>query len=161
MQEPIKKVAISRAKIGGEVPIIVNEVTDKCLYSGFFGTLDSARIQTITEKILGLLGKTGIEIIIIDLANVDIIDSAVIVHITKFANTLKLVGVDVIFCGITPIIAQTMITVGIELKGCRVSRDLKSAIKEVFLRQGLMLVPFSPSPAEQAQQQQQQQQQQQ
>lgn len=31
------KVAISRKKIGGEVPIVVSEITDKCLYSGFFG----------------------------------------------------------------------------------------------------------------------------
>ena len=151
MQKPIKKVAISRAKIGGESPIIIGEITDKCLYSGFFGTLDSARTQVITEKVLDLLGKTGIEIVVLDLSNVDIVDSAVTVHLVKFANTLKLVGVDIIFCGITPIVAQTMITAGVELKGYRISRDLKSAIKEVFLRQGLMLVPFSPSPAEQAQ----------
>jgi len=156
MQKPIKKVAISRAKIGGESPIIVGEITDKCLYSGFFGTLDSARTQVITEKVLDLLGKTGIEIVVLDLSNVDIVDSAVTVHLVKFANTLKLVGVDIIFCGITPIVARTMITAGVELKGYRISRDLKSAIKEVFLRQGLMLVPFSPSSAEQAQQQQQQ-----
>ena len=156
MQKPIKKVAISRAKIGGESPIIIGEITDKCLYSGFFGTLDSARTQVITEKVLDLLGKTGIEIVVLDLSNVDIVDSAVTVHLVKFANTLKLVGVDIIFCGITPIVAQTMITAGVELKGYRISRDLKSAIKEVFLRQGLMLVPFSPSSAEQAQQQQQQ-----
>lgn len=157
MQEPIKKVAISRTKIGGEPPIVVGEITDKCLYSGFFGTLDSARIQTTTEKIISLLGKTGIEIIVVDLSNVDIIDSAVVVHIMKFAATLKFIGVDVIFCGINSIVAQTMVTAGVELKGYRISRDLKSAVKEVFLRQGLMLVPFSPSLAEQAQQQQQQQ----
>ena len=35
-----QKVAIARKKIGGEVPIIVNELTDKCLYTGFFGTLE-------------------------------------------------------------------------------------------------------------------------
>ena len=156
MQEPIKKVAISRTKIGGEAPIIVSEVTEKCLYSGFFGTLDSARVQAITERVLDILEKTSIEIIIIDLANVDIIDSAVAVHLVKFANTLKIVGVDAIFCGITPTIAQTIITGGLELKVYRISRNLKTALKEVFLRQGLMLVPFSPSPAEQAQQQQQQ-----
>lgn len=137
--------------------MIVGEITDKCLYAGFFGTLDSARTQAITEKVLSLLGKTGIEIILIDLSNIDIIDSAVVVHLTKLANTLKFTGVDVIFCGINPIIAQTMVTAGVDFKGFRISRDLKSAIKEVFLRQGLMLVPFNPSIAEQAQQQQQQQ----
>ena len=66
-----QKVAIARKKIGGEVPIIVNELTDKCLYTGFFGTLDSARMKSITDKILGMLNSTGIEMVVIDLANIE------------------------------------------------------------------------------------------
>lgn len=153
---PIQKVAISRKKIGGEVPMVVAEVTDNALYTGFFGYLDSARTAAITEKILDLLRETGIQIIIFDLSNVDIIDSAAAAHFIKIGETLKFIGAEAIFCGIRPEIARSMATVGIEMKH-RVSRDFKSALKEVFLRQGLMLVPFSPSPAAQAQQQQQQQ----
>lgn len=59
---PEQKVAISRKKIVGELPIVVNEITDKCHYSGFFGTLDSSRIKAITDKVLDLMTSTGIEI---------------------------------------------------------------------------------------------------
>ena len=45
-----QQVAISRKKIGGEIPIVVNEITDKCLYTGFFGTLDSARMKAIDPE---------------------------------------------------------------------------------------------------------------
>jgi len=137
------KVAFSRKKIGGEVPIVVNQITDACLYSGFFGTLDSSRMKSITDKVLDLASGTGIEIIIIDLANVDVIDSAVVAHLVRLADTLTLVGVKVIFCGIMPHIAQIMVTSGIDLKGFIISRDLKSAIKEVFRYQGLELVKIT------------------
>ena len=138
------KVAISRKKIGGEVPLVVNEITDKCLYSGFFGTLDSARMKIITDKILDLVSTTDIDIIIIDLANVDIIDSAVATHLVRLGDTLMLIGVKVIFCGIPPVVAQTMITGSIEMKGFKITRNLKTAIKEIFMLQGLKLVPMFP-----------------
>ena len=141
---PEAKVAISRKKIGGEVPLVVNEITDRCLYSGFFGTLDSTRVKGITDKILDLVSATNIEIIIIDLANVDIIDSTVATHLVRLGDTLILVGVKVIFCGIQPTIAQTMITSGIDMKGFKISRNVKLAIKEVLAIQGLKLVPMSP-----------------
>lgn len=137
---PEAKVAISRKKLGGEVPIVVSEITDQCLYTGFFGTLDSARMKMITDKILNMLTATGIETIIIDLSNIDIIDSAVAVHLVRLGETLTLVGVQTIFCGIIPQNAQVMVTAGVQMKEFRISRDLKSAVKEVFVLQGFKLV---------------------
>jgi len=138
------KVAFSRKKIGGEVPIVVNEITESCLYSGFFGTLDSARVQRVIDKIFDLVTATGIEIIIIDLANVDVIDSAVAARLIRLGDTLSLVGIKVIFCGIMPHIAQTMVISGIDLRGFTLARNLKVAIKEVFKFQGLELVKRIP-----------------
>ncbi len=134
------KVAISRKKIAGEIPIVVNEITDKCLYSGFFGTLDSSRMKLITDKILDMLSATGIEIIIVDLSNVDIIDSAVATHLARLGETFSLVGVNTVFCGIMPQVAQVMVSVGVGMKEFTIARNLKSAIKIVFKMQGLKLV---------------------
>jgi len=139
---PNVKVAISRKKIGGEIPLVVNELTDKCLYSGFFGTLDSARMKMITDKILDMLTFTGIEIVVIDLGNVDIIDSAVASHLVRLGETFSLVGVKTVFCGIMPQAAQVMASTGIEMRGALITRNLKSAIKIVFELQGLKLVPI-------------------
>ena len=35
--DPKERAAFSRSKIGGEVPMVVNEIVDSCLYSGFYG----------------------------------------------------------------------------------------------------------------------------
>jgi len=140
-----QKVAIARKKIGGEIPIVVNELTERCLYTGFFGTLDSSRMKAITDKVLEMLGSTGIEMVVIDLGNVDIIDSAVASHLVRLGETLTLIGVETIFCGIMPPVAQIMITAGIEMRGFRISRDLKSAIRLVFDLQGIKLVKKDPA----------------
>lgn len=139
------EVAISREKIGGEVPIVVTELTDKCLYTGFFGTLDSTRMQKIIEKILELLDKSEIEIIIVDLSNIDVLDSAVAAHLIKMTQTIKLTGCRTIFCGVRPILAQTIVAVGSDVSNLIVNKNLKSALKEVFRYQGLELVPVKGS----------------
>jgi len=139
-----QKVAIARKKIGREVPIVVNELTERCLYTGFFGTLDSARMLAITDKVLDMITLTGIEIIIIDLSNIDIIDSAVASHLVRFKEILALIGVETIFCGIIPQVARIMVSSGLEMKGFRISRDLKAAVKLMFELQGIKLVKIEP-----------------
>ena len=47
-------VAVSRKQIGGEVPLIATEITDQCIYTGLFGSIDSARMAAITEKMISL-----------------------------------------------------------------------------------------------------------
>ena len=140
-----QKVAIARKKIGGEVPIVVNEITDNCLYTGFFGTIDSIRMLAITDKILDMLTSTGIDILVIDLSNIDIIDSAVASYLLRLGETLTLIGMETIFCGIMPSVAQGMITAGIEMREFRISRNLKSAVKLVFELQGIKLVKIDPT----------------
>lgn len=135
------EVAIAREKIGGEVPLIVTEIANNCLYSGFFGTLDSARMQKITERILNSLVNNEINMVIIDLSNTEILDSAVAAHLVKMAETINLTGCRTIFCGIRPIIAQTIIAIGVNVTKQLISKNLKSALKEVFRYQGLELVP--------------------
>ena len=139
-----QKVAFSRKRIGGEVPLVVNELTDKCLYTGFFGTLDSVRMKSVTDKILEMVTLSDIELTVIDLSNIDIIDSAVASHLDRVGETLKLVGVQTILCGIVPSVAQIMITTGISMSGFRIARDLKAAIRLVFELQGFKLVKIEP-----------------
>lgn len=137
-----QQVAISRRKIMGEAPIVTNEITDRCLYSGFFGTMDSARMKRVMDGVLSLAASSDNDLIIIDLSNVDVIDSAIAVQLVKLNKTLQLVGMDTIFCGIKPILAQSMVSAGVILDHIYVAKNLRRALKEVYRRQGLKLVPI-------------------
>jgi len=88
-----EKMAISRKQISTEVPMVTNEVTEQCIYTGLFGSLDSSRMNTVVSKITQLCEKREISVVIIDLGNVDALDTAVAGHLNNLGSILKLVGV--------------------------------------------------------------------
>ena len=134
-----EKMAISRKQIGSEVPMVTNEITDDCIYAGLFGSLDSLRMGLVSDKIKKIANDKEIDIVIIDLSNVEAIDTAVAGHINRLVNTLKLVGVDAILCGIKDELADTMVKAGVELDSATIVRNLKSALKVSFTMSGYTL----------------------
>ena len=136
------QVAISRRAIGGEAPIVINELTSRCLYAGFFGTLDSARMKKVIDQVMDVVQRNDNDIMIVDLSNVDVIDSAIAGHLKKLNKLLQLVGMEVLFCGIKPVVAQSMINAGVELENITVEKNLRRALGVVYKKQGLELVPI-------------------
>jgi len=141
-QDKQKEVAISRRVLGGEAPIVINEITDRCLYSGFFGTLDSVRMKKVNDAIMEVADRNDHDMMIIDLSNVEVVDSAVAANLKKLNKLLQLIGMEVIFCGFKPIVALSLISAGVELDNIQVEKNLKRAIKYSYKKQGLHLVPI-------------------
>jgi len=135
-----QKVALSRKQIGGEVPMVVTEITDYCIYSGLFGSLDSARMSMISDKITNLSNTKQISHAIIDLGNVEALDSSVAGHLLNLGNILALIGVIPIFCGVSGELAKTMVFAGIDLGQFHIERDLKSALAKSFSLSGKKIV---------------------
>lgn len=125
-------IAISRKQIGGESPIVASELFDHCIYSGFFGTIDSARMAAITNKIINMVESGDYTVSIIDLSNVEAIDSSVAKQLVQAAETLSLIGVKTIFCGIRGVIAMTMVKNGVVLGNITVKKRLKEAVHEAL-----------------------------
>lgn len=109
--------------------MVVSEITDNCLYTGLFGSLDSTRMAAVSDKLTATSERAETRHVIVDLGNVDAIDSAVANQLVRLADTLMLVGVKTIFCGIKGVIARTMVGAGITLNGYHATRDLKSALQ--------------------------------
>ena len=136
------QVAISRRVLGGEAPIVINELTSRCLYAGFYGTLDSARMKKVIDNIMETVDKSDNDLMVVDLSNVDVVDSAIAEHLKKLNKLLQLVGMEVLFCGIKPIVAQSMINAGVELENITVEKNLRRALQTVYKKQGYELVPI-------------------
>lgn len=135
-----KKVAYEEAKMGMEAPLVVSKIFDNCLYSGFFGRLDSERIKIITETILEAVELYDTDYMIIDLSNIDLIDSAIAAHLVKIGNSLRISGIEIVLCGIKGRVAQTMSVLGVELKSFEIAKDLNRALKTVYLKNGYKLM---------------------
>ncbi|MEM1122510.1 MAG: STAS domain-containing protein [Bacteroidota bacterium] len=102
--------------------------------------MDSSRMKRVIDGILHTVNNSDNDIIIIDLSNLEVIDSAIAGHLVKLNKTLQLVGMDTVFCGIKPIVAQSMVSAGVVLENIFVAKNLKRALIEVYRRQGLQLV---------------------
>lgn len=76
---------------------------------------------------------------IIDLGNIDAIDSAVSAELIRLGDTLVMIGVSPIFCGIKGLLARTMVSAGVDLGRYAVSRNFKSALKVSFIKSGFKL----------------------
>ncbi|MCG7894051.1 MAG: STAS domain-containing protein [Candidatus Thiodiazotropha taylori] len=125
-------VAMSRMQIGGEVPLLATEITDQCIYTGLFGSIDSARMAMITEKMIDLAEDKEISVAIVDLSNVEAIDSSVAGYMVRLGKTLDLVGVTAIFCGISGSLASTMVAAGLGLEEFLTTRNMKEALRVSF-----------------------------
>ena len=131
-----KNVAISRKKIDIEAPLVAAEILDNCLYTGLFGSIDSMRMSEAAETIIEKCETTDAKFLVIDLANVEAIDSAVAQNIVTLANSLLLMGVESVVCGVRSdlarVLAQTKVTFG----NLTICKNLKTAIVMVLDRQG-------------------------
>lgn len=136
------QVAISKRVLCGEAPIAVTSITDRCLYSVFFGTLDSLRIKNLINSIRKIHNHNEHNMMIIELSHVETIDDEIAASLKKLHKSLDRIGIELVYCGIKPVVAASMNSVGIALDDIIIEKNLKHAITVIYEKQGLKLVPI-------------------
>lgn len=96
------------------------------------GTLDSSRTQIIMESILNKIVEMGSKVAIFDLTGVNVVDSQVANHLIKTMTAIELIGATAIITGIRPEIAQTIVKLGISLKGIETRATLAEGLMFAF-----------------------------
>jgi rsbT co-antagonist protein RsbR len=104
------------------------------------GTLDSARTQIVTEKLLQTLVETGAEHAIIDITGVPAVDTEVAQHLLKTAVAARLMGAECTISGIRPQIAQTIVALGIEFGDVPTKATLADALLRALRASGAEVV---------------------
>lgn len=104
------------------------------------GTLDSARTQTVTEKLLQTLVDTGSDHAIIDITGVPAVDTQVAQHLLKTIMAARLMGAECIISGIRPQIAQTIVALGIDFGEITTKASLADALVLALRRSGTDVV---------------------
>jgi rsbT co-antagonist protein RsbR len=96
------------------------------------GEIDTYRARVLMETTLDkcvALKKTRL---IIDLSGVPIVDTMVAHELFKVASALNLIGVESIFTGIRPEIAQSMVALGIDFSIIKTTGTLEQALKNII-----------------------------
>jgi rsbT co-antagonist protein RsbR len=79
------------------------------------GSIDTERAKLIMENLLNGVIKYRSEVVLIDITGVPVVDTMVAHHIIQAADAVRLLGSTCILVGIRPEIAQTIVSLGIDL----------------------------------------------
>lgn len=93
------------------------------------GTIDTERAKQIMENLLNGAVKHKSQVVLIDITGVPVVDTMVAHHIIQAAEAVRLIGAKCMLVGIRPEIAQTIVTLGIDLNQFTTKNNLKKGIE--------------------------------
>jgi DNA-binding response OmpR family regulator len=103
-------------------------ITDRIMVMPLIGTIDATRAQQALEAALHGVQANRAEVVILDVTGVTTIDAEVASTLMSAAASLRLVGAKAVITGIRVELAQTLVTLGIDLSGVVTKGTLKSGI---------------------------------
>jgi anti-anti-sigma factor len=109
------------------VPVV--QVWEGIVMVPIIGTLDSQRTQQLMERLLHRVTETNSPVAILDITGVSTIDSQTAQHLIETVSAVRLLGAEVILTGIRPVIAQTLVHLGINLESIVTRSSLAGGLR--------------------------------
>jgi anti-anti-sigma regulatory factor len=106
------------------------------------GSIDSRRAAEITERLLEAIAAQQADIVIIDITGVSLIDTNTANHLLMTTRAANLLGSQVVLVGMGSEIAQTIVHLGVELRGLITLADLQAGIAYALGQIGLGIQPL-------------------
>jgi len=107
-------------------------VFEKISIMPLIGTIDTDRARLIMENLLNGVVKHRSEVVLIDITGVPVVDTMVAHHIIQAGEAVRLVGAKCMIVGIRPEIAQTIVTLGIDLTQITTTSTLRKGIEQAL-----------------------------
>jgi rsbT co-antagonist protein RsbR len=92
------------------------------------GVIDTQRAVLLTQALLSATERYHAAMVILDVTGVPLIDTAVARGLLQAAQAIRLLGAQTILVGLRPELAQTIISLGVNLVGLVTRADLQSGL---------------------------------
>jgi len=126
-----------------ELSTPVLQVRERLLILPIIGVIDSQRARQLTEQLLRGIRTNRAKVVVIDITGVAAMDATVANHLVQTVEASRLLGATVIVTGLSPEIAQTLVTIGVDLGKMNTVGDLQGGIEEAERLLGYKVAPFS------------------
>ena len=113
-----------------ELSTPVLPVRERLLILPMIGVLDSERARQLTEQLLTGIRTHRAKVVVIDITGVPDVDETVANHLVQTVDASRLMGASVIITGRSPLIAQTLVTIGVDLSKMDTIGDLQGGLEE-------------------------------
>lgn len=121
-------IAKQRAAIA-ELSTPVLQIRPGLLLLPIVGVIDTARSRQLTEALLQAIRDTRARVVVMDITGVPEVDSEVANRFVQAAQAAGLMGAAPVLTGISPGVAKTLASLGIDLKGLSTLGDLQSGVE--------------------------------
>jgi len=113
-----------------ELSTPVLQVRERLLILPIIGVIDAQRARQVTEHLLRGIRHNRAKVVVVDVTGVPAIDSYVANHLVQTVEASRLMGAGVIITGLSSEIAQTLVTIGVDLSKVNAVGDLQGGIEE-------------------------------
>lgn len=123
----------------------VSNLWDGILFLSLTGFIDSARSETIINKSLNRIQQTDATYLVVDISGVQAIDSAVAKHLFDLNSAASLMGCETVFCGLTPAVAHSMVSLNLDFQRVKTRTTIQSALRYCLNGQGYEVKKNKPA----------------
>src|SRR5467141_2279223 len=113
-----------------ELSTPVLQVRERLLILPIIGMIDAQRARQLTEQLLRGIRTNRAKVVVIDITGVAAMDVTVANHLVQTVEASRLLGATVIVTGLSPKIAQTLVTNGVDLGKMNNVGDLQGGIEQ-------------------------------
>lgn len=128
-----------------ELSTPVLQVRERLLILPIIGVIDRQRARQLTEQLLRAIRANRAKVVVIDVTGVAVMDSNVANHLVQTVEASRLLGATVIVTGLSPEIASTLVTIGVDLSELATVGDLQGGIEEAERLLGYKVCPLPAS----------------
>ncbi|HUE47658.1 MAG TPA: STAS domain-containing protein [Steroidobacteraceae bacterium] len=131
-----------------ELSTPVLQVRERLLILPIIGVIDPQRARQLTEQLLRGIRTNRAKVVVIDITGVAAMDVTVANHLVQTVEASRLLGATVIVTGLSPEIAQTLVTIGVDLGKMNTVGDLQGGIEQAERLLGYRVVNPEQGPGE-------------
>jgi rsbT co-antagonist protein RsbR len=113
-----------------ELSTPVLQLREELLILPIIGAIDAQRARQLTEQLLHAIRDKRAKVVVIDITGVPTVDSRVANHLVQTVDATRLMGATLIITGLSAEVAQTLVTIGVDLSKITTVGDLQGGIEE-------------------------------
>jgi rsbT co-antagonist protein RsbR len=103
------------------------------------GSIDDRRAQRLVETLLTAISEHEADTVLLDITGVTTVDTVVANHLIRTIQAARLLGAHPMLVGISAEIAQTLVTLGVDLSTIPTSANVEQGLQASFRTIGLRI----------------------
>lgn len=132
----VEQEAMIKAQAGllSELSTPLLRISATTLLMPLIGALDSQRARRVVEHLLNAVEAQRTSLVILDITGVPIVDTQVANLLIQCARAVRLLGARMVLTGIRPDVAETIVTLGVDLSMLTIRGSLQDGVREALKR---------------------------